>query len=96
MLATLPAAMFISGGLGVALGITSLVGLTFKDAAFWKSGGHHYKEQDKFEKDNDMTEGGVISGQYYLDQKKKQAAAAAVNTGATPSNVAVLPKGVTK
>jgi len=49
-----PAAMFISGGVGVALGITALVGLTLKDAAWWGGKGPHslhYKEADKSRKD---------------------------------------------
>jgi hypothetical protein len=47
-LGIVPAAMFVSGGAGLALGITALVGLMFKDAAFWKKGGgHYYDENDK-------------------------------------------------
>jgi hypothetical protein len=50
-LSIVPAAMFISGGVALGLGVTALVGTTMKDAAFWKRGGkytdHHYKAQEK-------------------------------------------------
>jgi hypothetical protein len=47
-LAIIPAAMFISGGVALGLGVTALAGTMLKDAAFWKKGGgHHYKAQDK-------------------------------------------------
>jgi hypothetical protein len=58
MLATVPAAMFIGGGVAAALGVTALAGTMFKDAAFWKKGGsyndHHYDAQNKAERMNDM------------------------------------------
>ena len=60
MLAVVPAAMFIGGGVATALGITALAGTMFKDAAFWKKGGkyrdHHYDAQDKAERMDDMNE----------------------------------------
>ena len=60
MLAVVPAAMFISGGVAMALGVTALAGTMFKDAAFWKRGGkyrdHHYDAQDKAERMDDMNE----------------------------------------
>lgn len=50
-LAIVPAAMFISGGVALGLGVTAVAGTMLKDAAFWKKGGkyndHHYKAQDK-------------------------------------------------
>jgi hypothetical protein len=54
MIGVVPAAMFISGGVGVALGVTALVGMTLKDAAWWgKKGSHHihHKEADQSRKD---------------------------------------------
>ena len=60
MLAVVPAAMFIGGGVAAALGVTALAGTMFKDAAFWKRGGkyrdHHYDAQDKAERMDDMNE----------------------------------------
>jgi hypothetical protein len=57
MLAVVPAAMFISGGVAAALGVTALAGTMFKDAAFFKRGGkyrdHHYDAQDRAERMND-------------------------------------------
>jgi hypothetical protein len=51
-LAVLPAAMFISGGIAIALGVTAMVGVATKDAAFWKKGGsHHYRAQRQAEKE---------------------------------------------
>lgn len=50
----IPAAMFVSGSAGLALGITALVGLLIKDSAFWnKDGDIHYKELNR--SDSDMT-----------------------------------------
>lgn len=50
MLGIVPAAMFVSGTAGLGLGIASIVGLLFKDAAFWnKKGGIR---RDGFEKSN--------------------------------------------
>ena len=54
VLGAVPAAMFISGGVGLALGVTGLVAMTLKDAAWWgnKGGQHiHHKEADKSRKD---------------------------------------------
>jgi hypothetical protein len=55
MLAVVPAAMFISGGVAAALGVTALVGTMFKDAAFFKRGGkyrdHHYDAQTRAERE---------------------------------------------
>lgn len=55
VLGSVPAAMFISGGVGLALGISSLVALTLKDAAWWnpKKGPHgfHDKEMKQSRKD---------------------------------------------
>ena len=55
ILGAVPAAMFISGGVGLALGVTSLIALTLKDAAWWnpKKGPHgfHDKEMKKSRKD---------------------------------------------
>ena len=52
-LAIVPAAMFISGGVALALGATAIAGYILKDAAWYKTGGydrnqsgHHYKESD--------------------------------------------------
>jgi len=57
MLAVVPAAMFIGGGVAAALGVTALAGTMFKDAAFWKKGGnHHYDAQNKAERMDDMNE----------------------------------------
>ena len=60
MLAVVPAAMFIGGGVAAALGVTALAGTMFKDAAFFKGGGkyrdHHYDAQDKAERMDDMNE----------------------------------------
>jgi hypothetical protein len=54
LIATVPAAMFISGGVALGLGITALGANMLKDAAFWKKGGkysdHHYKAQNKAER----------------------------------------------
>jgi hypothetical protein len=51
MIGTVPAAMFISGGVGAALGVTALAAMTLKDSAWWGKKGHHYKESDKSRKD---------------------------------------------
>ena len=55
MLAVVPAAMFIGGGVAAALGVTALAGTMFKDAAFCKGGGkyrdHHYDAQNKAERE---------------------------------------------
>jgi hypothetical protein len=56
MIAVVPAAMFISGGVAAALGVTALAGTMFKDAAFWKKDGHHYDAQDKAERMNESVE----------------------------------------
>lgn len=54
MLGVLPAAMFVSGTAGLGLGIASIVGFLFKDAAFWnKKGGMH---RDGIERSNDELE----------------------------------------
>ena len=57
MIAVVPAAMFIGGGVAAALGVTALAGTMFKDAAFFKKGGnyrdHHYDAQDKAERMNE-------------------------------------------
>lgn len=57
MIAVVPAAMFIGGGVAAALGVTALAGSMFKDAAFFKRGGkyrdHHYDAQDKAERMNE-------------------------------------------
>ena len=54
-LGIVPAAMFVSGGVALGLGITSIVGLLLKDSAWWdtKKGGHamHTKEMEKSRKD---------------------------------------------
>ena len=50
MLAVVPAAMFISGGLAAGLGVAALAATSLKDAAFWGKDGHHYDEQDKAER----------------------------------------------
>ena len=53
-LAIVPAAMFISGGVALALGITAVAAYILKDAAWYKSGGydryqsgHYYRESDR-------------------------------------------------
>ena len=47
-LGIVPAAMFVSGGLAAGLGVASLAGMLFKDAAFWDSKGDiDYKELEK-------------------------------------------------
>lgn len=53
-LAIVPAAMFISGGVALALGITAVAAVYLKDAAWYKSSGydrnqsgHHYRESDR-------------------------------------------------
>lgn len=50
MLAVVPAAMFISGGLAAGLGVAALAATSLKDAAFWKRRGHHYTAQDDAER----------------------------------------------
>jgi hypothetical protein len=55
-LAIVPAAMFISGGLALALGITGVVGGIAKDAAWMKKGGHHYRAQDRADSGMDYPE----------------------------------------
>lgn len=54
LLGVVPAAMFIGGGAALAAGIVAMVGVTLKDAAFFKRGGydkyqsgHHYQASDK-------------------------------------------------
>lgn len=54
----LPAAMMGAPAAAVGLGIASLVGMTLKDAAFWKRGGydkyqtgHHYGVQNRGERE---------------------------------------------
>jgi hypothetical protein len=51
----LPAAMFISGGVALGLGIGAIAGTTLKDIAWFKPGGkykdHHYDKSDKSRKD---------------------------------------------
>jgi len=49
-LGILPAAMMGAPALAVGLGIASLIGMTMKDSAFWKRGGHHYDAQNKAER----------------------------------------------
>lgn len=51
-LGIVPAAMFLGGPAAVAMGVTALVGVLFKDAAFWKRGGHHYDAQARSEKES--------------------------------------------
>lgn len=53
-LAIVPAAMFISGGVALGLGITAVAAVYLKDAAWYKSSGydryqsgHHYRESDR-------------------------------------------------
>lgn len=60
-LAIVPAAMFISGGIAAALGVTALAGTMTKDAAWWKrGGGHQYDAQRQAEKEwNDESEYGA-------------------------------------
>lgn len=53
-LAIVPAAMFISGGVAAALGVTALAGVMGKDAAFWKGGSHHYQAQDQAEYEDSL------------------------------------------
>jgi hypothetical protein len=55
----LPVGAIVSAGLGVSLGIGSLVLTTLKDAAFFKSGGydkfktgHNYKAQNKMDRED--------------------------------------------
>ena len=51
MLAVVPAAMFISGGLAAGLGVAALAATGLKDSAFFKrGGGHHYTAQDDAER----------------------------------------------
>lgn len=51
-LGVIPAAMLAGPAAGVALGITSLVAMLFKDSAFWKKGGGiHRKELEKSDKE---------------------------------------------
>ncbi len=61
LLGVVPAAMFISGGVALGLGITALGANMIKDAAWWKRGGkftdHHYKAQEKSD---------------YMDMKKSE------------------------
>ena len=47
-----PAAMFAGAPTAVGLGIASLLGVIFKDAAFWKRGGHHYDEQERSKRES--------------------------------------------
>lgn len=47
LIGILPAAMAGAPALAVALGIASLAGCALKDAAWWKTQGHHYKAQQK-------------------------------------------------
>lgn len=51
-LGIVPAAMFLGGPAAIAMGITALLGVIFKDAAFAKRGGHHYAAQDRAERKN--------------------------------------------
>ena len=53
-LAIVPAAMFISGGVALGLGITAVAAVYLKDAAWYKSSGydrnqsgHYYRESDR-------------------------------------------------
>jgi hypothetical protein len=46
-LGIVPTAMFISGGAALVAGIVSMLGVTLKDSAFFKRGGHNYKASDK-------------------------------------------------
>jgi len=48
LVGVLPAAMSGHPGLAVGLGIAAMVGAYSKDAAWFKSGGHHYGAQDKY------------------------------------------------
>ena len=57
-LGIVPAAMFLGAPAAVGLGVASLLGMIFKDAALWKIGGHdkyqtghHYRAQDRAEKE---------------------------------------------
>jgi hypothetical protein len=50
----IPAAMAGYPALAAGLGISALVGFLFKDAAWWKSKGHHYKAQKKYGLQEDM------------------------------------------
>ena len=51
MLAVVPAAMFISGGLAAGLGVAGLAETGLKDSAFFnRGGGHHYTAQDDAER----------------------------------------------
>lgn len=49
---SLPVGAVVSAGLGVSLGIGSLILNTLKDVAFWKPGGHHYKAQNKMDRED--------------------------------------------
>jgi hypothetical protein len=48
----LPVGAVVSAGLGVSLGIGSLIAMTLKDAAFFKKDGHHYKAQNKMDRED--------------------------------------------
>ena len=58
MAGVVPAMMFVGGPTAIGLGIAALLGMTLKDASFWKRGGydkfktgHHYDAQSKAEKE---------------------------------------------
>jgi hypothetical protein len=57
-LGIVPAAMFVSGGIAAALGVTALAGVIFKDAA-WAGGkeGHHYSAQNQAQREWDEERG---------------------------------------
>ena len=63
MAGVVPAMMFVGGPAAIGLGIAALLGMTLKDAAFYKRGGydkfktgHNYSAQDRAEKEMNMKE----------------------------------------
>ena len=68
-LGILPAAMFISGGIAAALGVTALTSVIFKDAAFAsRERGHNYDAQRQAEKEWDDEKSGMF-GMYPEDEE---------------------------
>ncbi|CAB4175490.1 hypothetical protein UFOVP972_216 [uncultured Caudovirales phage] len=67
-LGVLPAAMFISGGIAAALGVTALTSVIFKDAAFAsRERGHNYDAQRQAEKEWNDEKSGMF-GMYPEDE----------------------------